>query len=137
MTIGWATLGLVWGEPVLTVFVRPSRFTAPLLEQARRFSVNVPIGRMQHELEFCGTHSGRDTAKIDRAGLATAEGVWGDLTILPGCDLIYECEIVQRLEFQPQAMPRELKGMFYGAGDYHRCYFGKVLRAQCQAPAGA
>ena len=27
MTIGWATLGIVWGRPICTVLVRPSRYT--------------------------------------------------------------------------------------------------------------
>ena len=26
MTIGWGTLGIIWGKPVFQVYVRPSRY---------------------------------------------------------------------------------------------------------------
>ena len=61
MTIGWATLGTVWGKPALAVYVRPSRYTHGLLESTRHFSVNVPEGEVfSKALAFCGSKSGRD-----------------------------------------------------------------------------
>ena len=32
MTIGWGTLGVVWGEPMFIAFVRTGRFTRELLD---------------------------------------------------------------------------------------------------------
>ena len=31
MTIGWAMIGVVWGKPMMTVFVRPARYTHELI----------------------------------------------------------------------------------------------------------
>ena len=42
MTIGWGTLGVIWGRPVFLVLVRPSRHTYRRLEQVGEFTVNVP-----------------------------------------------------------------------------------------------
>ena len=39
MTIGWGSLGVVWGKPVFSVLVRPSRYTFDLLEASGEFSV--------------------------------------------------------------------------------------------------
>ena len=33
MTIGWGTLGIEWGKPIYTVFVRESRYTKEMLEK--------------------------------------------------------------------------------------------------------
>ena len=43
MTIGWGTLGIEWGKPIFTVFVRESRFTKQMLEENGEFTVNVPF----------------------------------------------------------------------------------------------
>src|SRR5664280_2761340 len=41
MTIGWGTIGYIWGKWILTVLVRPSRFTFQLMESADEFTVNL------------------------------------------------------------------------------------------------
>ena len=42
MTIGWGTIGAIWGRPVFLVLVRPSRHTYSRLEEVGEFTVNVP-----------------------------------------------------------------------------------------------
>ena len=42
MTIGWATVGVIWSKHVMSVMVRPVRFTHELMENAKVFSVCVP-----------------------------------------------------------------------------------------------
>ena len=39
MTIGWGTLGIEWGKPICTVFVRESRFTKGLLDKNPEFTI--------------------------------------------------------------------------------------------------
>ncbi|MFH1725257.1 MAG: flavin reductase [Elusimicrobiota bacterium] len=129
MTIGWGTLGAVWGEPVLTVLVRPSRHTFGLLEKARCFSVNVPIGKMPDELQFCGTRSGRDLDKIRECGMKVAPGSTKGVSILPGCDLFYECEIVHKTKVIKETLDPGIIDRYYQEGDYHTVYSGRILRA--------
>ena len=64
MTIGWGTVGVVWGLPMFTVLVRPSRFTYQFIEDAGEFTVNVPSPDMRAFVDFCGTRSGRDVNKF-------------------------------------------------------------------------
>ena len=49
MTIGWGTLGSIWGMPLWIVLVRPSRYTHACIEHADCFAVNVP-GHAKHDL---------------------------------------------------------------------------------------
>lgn len=127
MTIGWAQLGILWGLPVLSVFVRPSRYTYGLLEEAMDFTVNVPDRGMEEVVEFCGRVSGRDHDKLAERGLTAAPARRTRSPILAECLLHYECRVVQRADILPEAMTSDAVQSFYPQGDYHRVYFGEVL----------
>ena len=45
MTIGWATIGVIWGLPILVVMVRPSRYTFQFVEASGLFSGGSRRGR--------------------------------------------------------------------------------------------
>ena len=57
MTIGWATVGVVWGLPVMVVLVRPSRYTYGFMEESGVFTVNVPTPDMTEYVALCGTRA--------------------------------------------------------------------------------
>ena len=43
MSISWGTLGIQWGLPIFTVFVRGCRHTAKLLDASGEFTVNIAL----------------------------------------------------------------------------------------------
>ncbi len=129
MTIGWAMLGRVWHESILTVLVRPSRYTYELMKTAKYFSVNVPVGSMKKELEFCGTHSGRDCDKLSACGLKTTAGSIKEISLLENCDIFYECEIRHTTNVIKENLAAEIIQKYYPQGDFHAIYSGKILRA--------
>ena len=51
MVIGSGHLGVIWGQPSFTVYVRQSRFTKPLLDAAREFTLSVPLA-VEREWEY-------------------------------------------------------------------------------------
>ncbi|MCD6365128.1 MAG: flavin reductase family protein, partial [Planctomycetes bacterium] len=61
MTIGWGSLGSIWGIELWTVLVRPSRHTFKNIEHTGCFSVNVPADDLSMACATCGTLSGRNT----------------------------------------------------------------------------
>jgi flavin reductase (DIM6/NTAB) family NADH-FMN oxidoreductase RutF len=132
MTIGWVQAGVIWGQPVLTVLVRPSRYTHSVLENAARFSVCVPRrGEMKKELAFCGTKSGRDFDKIRACALQLKEGVAKDLKYIDGCGLVYQCEILGKTDLKRETLSAAALTAFYPGTDApHTLYFGKVLKAE-------
>jgi flavin reductase (DIM6/NTAB) family NADH-FMN oxidoreductase RutF len=134
MTIGWALAGIVWGEPIMTVLVRPSRYTFGLLEKARRFSVCVPLeGKLVDELAFCGSRSGRDCDKIESLGLQASPGLERGVSVLEACDLFYECEIVHKTQVIKQNLDEGIISGYYALGDFHAIYNGRILRAYKKA----
>lgn len=131
MTIGWAQLGVIWGEPVMTVLVRPSRHTHSVLEEAASFSVCVPReGELGKELAFCGSKSGRDYDKVRACALKLAAGPDG-VKYLAGCELVYRCAILARTNLdRARVEPGPLAKYYPGSDAPHTLYFGKVLKAE-------
>lgn len=128
MTIGWAQTGVIWGKPVMTVLVRPSRFTHGLIEKAEYFSVCVPpAGKLAKELAFCGSRSGREHDKAAECGLVLAAGERPGLSYIAGSELVYECAKLARSRVEPENLDAGVKKQYYPDGDYHYVYFGEIL----------
>lgn len=127
MTIGWATLGIVWGKPILTVFVRPSRFTYPLMEVTGDFTVNVPAPGMEEAVQYCGMASGRDRDKFADMGLTATPSRQVKSPIIEQCLLHYECKVVHKHDVDPQTLAADILTNSYPRGDFHRVYYGEVV----------
>jgi flavin reductase (DIM6/NTAB) family NADH-FMN oxidoreductase RutF len=125
MTIGWATVGVVWGLPVMVVLVRPSRYTYAFIEQSKVFTVNVPTPDMSAYVAFCGTQSGRNVDKLAEA--ATSMGQRIGCVTLDACPMVYECQVIHWNDVQPSALLPSIDGKAYAQGDYHRLYYGQIV----------
>ena len=132
MTIGWAQLGVVWGEPIMSVLVRPSRHTFDMLKTATHFSVCVPRpGELKKELAFCGTKSGREYDKLRVCGLKLKDGAAKGLKYLDGCALVYQCAMYGASGLSREALSPQALGKYYQPGEVpHTLYFGKIIKAE-------
>ena len=127
MTIGWGTVGVIWGKPIFVVLVRPSRFTYDLIERAGAFTVNVPTKELRDAVTFCGTVSGRDHDKFAEKGLTAVSGERVNVPAIEECVVHYECKVVHRNDVLKEVLDEEIRSSAYAAGDYHRLYFGEIL----------
>lgn len=127
MTIGWGNVGIIWGKPIFTALIRPSRYTYQLIEASGEFTVSLPTGDMQPALSLCGSKSGRDMDKIAAAGLTTRPGKEVSVPIISGCGLHYECRVIYRQPMHPGGLPAELEQKMYPNQDYHVMYFGEIV----------
>ncbi len=75
MVIGWGHLGVIWGLPTFTVYVRQSRYTRPQLDTTGEFTISAPLeGKLDPQVfRICGAESGRDVDKEKAAGLTLAD----------------------------------------------------------------
>jgi flavin reductase (DIM6/NTAB) family NADH-FMN oxidoreductase RutF len=126
MTIGWAMFGFAWRKPVMMVAVRNSRFSHGIIEEADSFTVSVPTGSMQKEINFCGSKSGKDLDKFKECGLVTtkAQKVSTPVLKIPGYH--YECKIIYKTPMDPKFMDKDV-GALYPQKDYHTLYFGEIV----------
>jgi len=128
MAIGWGSVGIVWSRPMFVVLVRHSRYTYECIEASGDFTVNVPSLDMAEAVEFCGTVSGRDHDKFAECGLTAGQSQTIISPYIDECHLVYECQVVQHTDVVPENFAPEIIDEFYAGGDFHRIYFGEILR---------
>ena len=127
MTIGWATIGVMWAKPIMMVAVRDSRYTFEIIEKAADFTVSVPKDKMKEALAFCGTKSGREYDKFKECSLkeAAAQKTVSPIIQVPG--IHFECRIVYKSAMDPGLLDAEYDKRLYPKKDYHTLYFGEIL----------
>ncbi len=130
MTIGWGTLGTLWGgkRSVVTVYVAEKRYTHEFMEQSAYFTVMA--FKDKNVLRYMGSHSGRDGDKAKALGLHTAYTENGTPYYLEA-DLVIECRILYAQPFNSSAFKDDVPRDFYARfnAGLHSFYIGEVVKA--------
>ncbi|MCK5808912.1 flavin reductase [bacterium] len=125
MTIAWGQFGFMWNKNVITVVVRPQRYTFEFIEKHPRFTVSFFGDKMRDALKLCGSKSGRDINKIAEAGLTprvSEEGIFFEEASLVFCaETIYKSRSEYE-SFTNKNIPDEI----YPKRDYHHWYTGEI-----------
>ena len=127
MTIGWGTVGTIWGKEIFVVMVRPSRYTHEFIEDSGEFTVNVPTPDMKKWVAYAGTKSGRDGDKFAEFGMTISPGQKVSAVTIDACPLVYECKVVHKNEVIPANLDPDITSRSYPRGDFHTVYFGEIL----------
>lgn len=129
MTIGWGSVGIMWGKPVFTAMVRHSRFTKELVEKSGEFTITLPLTDMKEALALCGSKSGRDMDKIAAAKLTLSDSQAISTPVIAISGLQLECKVVFTQTMLPENLDTAYQNKWYAAGDYHTMYFGEIVAA--------
>lgn len=62
MTVSWGSFGEFWSKPVITIYIRPQRYTKQFIDEQKEFSVCVLPEEYRKALTYCGRTSGKDVA---------------------------------------------------------------------------
>ena len=126
MTIGWGSLGCMWKRPMAMVVVRPHRYTYQFMEQYPDFTISHLSSSHKKALAYCGSHSGRDVDKIEKAGLSPFASSSVGSPGFQEADLIIECSKMYFDDFEPAHFLGAFIEENYPAKDYHRLYLGEI-----------
>jgi len=128
MTISWGGLGTIWNKPIVTVYVRPNRYTYEFMEDNDYFTVSFYDEKYKKDLCVLGSKSGRYLDKISLTKLTpeflknTISFKEAKLTIV--CKKIYSQELdITRVPKDPEYETER----FYGKEPIHKMYFGEVI----------
>ena len=126
MTVSWGNIGNLWNLPVVTVYVRPQRYTRGLIDKEEYFSLTFLPEELHDAVALCGTKSGRDTDKVGECGLTMLTDekapyfAEGELTFI--CRKVYEQDMLGECFTDPAVDAKE-----YPKKDYHRMYVGEIV----------
>ncbi|MDD2336358.1 MAG: flavin reductase family protein [Geobacteraceae bacterium] len=93
ITIAW--VGVVCSEPpVVSVSIRPGRYSHGLIKKSGEFVVNIPREGQIRELDFCGVASGREVDKFKELGLTPVPGSEVAAPLILECPVNLECRVI-------------------------------------------
>jgi len=92
ITIAWT--GNICSEPpMLSISIRPSRYSHKLIKDSGEFAVNIPGQEMLEKIDWCGTHSGRDFDKFKETGWKKIEAQKIAVSLIEECPVNLECRV--------------------------------------------
>ncbi len=83
--------------PMVGIGVHPKRYSHGLLKEVGDFGVNIPTIDMAEQVDICGTISGRDGNKFERAGLTPMKSKVIISGLIEECPVNMECRLVKEL----------------------------------------
>ncbi len=127
-TISWATMGYLWGKPVVTIMIRKSRYIYNILEKGESFTISVPTNsELKKALNFFGSKSGRDIDKYKASGVDLKEARAVDIPVIDNCGVYFECKILYKHEIRPDQIQDDSKESWYYDEDNHVAFYAEVL----------
>lgn len=92
ITLAWT--GVVCSEPpMLSISIRPHRYSYALIKDTGEFVVNIPTSEIMKETDICGTISGRDTDKFALTKLTPERAKFTKPPLIKECPVNLECKV--------------------------------------------
>ena len=125
MTAAWGGMGVIWKKNVVTIYIRPQRYTKEFLDREERFTLSFLGDSYKEKMTYLGRHSGRDCDKEKETGV-TPFGIDGT-TAFEEADMIFVCKKHYHQELSPDCFDvKESDTENYPNKDYHMMYIAEI-----------
>jgi flavin reductase (DIM6/NTAB) family NADH-FMN oxidoreductase RutF len=92
ITLAWT--GTVCSEPpMISISIRPSRYSHELISGSREFAINIPTSKQIDICNFCGVNSGRDVDKFEKLSLTREKSLEINTPLIKECPVNIECTL--------------------------------------------
>lgn len=96
-TVAWT--GTICSDPpMVSVSVRPERYSYYMLEETGEFVVNLTTEALAYATDYCGVKSGRDVDKWQKMNLTPIHGEYVGAPMVAESPVNIECKVIQKLE---------------------------------------
>ena len=124
MTVSWGSLGTLWSKPIVTVYIKPCRYTHQYLEANDHFTVSFYDENYRRDLGLLGSTSGRDIDKVSRTSLTPVS--CGESVSFAEAKATIVCLKIYWKDFDPAVIPQDAMQRYYAAEAPHTMYIGEV-----------
>lgn len=128
MTASWGGLGVLWGAPAATCYIRPQRYTKEFVDREEYFTLSFFGEEWRKALSLCGSKSGREVDKVKKCGFTVKTADCG-APYFEEASLVLVCRKRFAQEMDPNLMPDDVKEKWYPEKDYHTMYIGEIVQA--------
>jgi flavin reductase (DIM6/NTAB) family NADH-FMN oxidoreductase RutF len=106
ITIAWT--GVVCSDPpMVSVSIRPSRYSHNVIRETGEFAVNIPPVEIIRKVDLCGIISGKDKDKFSETGLTPVPAEVISCPLIKECTISMECRV-------SEIVPLGVHDMFLG-----------------------
>ena len=125
MTVSWGEMGTLWSIPVITVYVKPCRYTYEFMENNDYFTVSFYDEEYRDALNIMGTLSGKDTDKEKQANLTPVQV--GESVSFKEAKKTFLCKKIYYQDLDVSRIPDNIVQRHYTVEKPHRMYVGEVI----------
>lgn len=126
-TIGWGSLGNIWGHDrdIVTVYVNPDRYTSEFLLNEEYFTVSFFAEEYRDDLQLLGSKSGRDADKIALTKL-TPKFLENSVTF-EEAELTFVCHKLYQNQFAREGLADDINNGIYKNWAPHYEFIGEII----------
>lgn len=127
MTVSWVQMGHLWNKDVVTVYIRPQRYSYDFMEKEDTFSLAFFTEGHREQLSYLGSASGRDEDKLKKCNYTTAliEGV----PVIEQADVVFLCKKIYVDDIkEDKFLGGEFVESCYPKRDFHRSYTSEIIK---------
>ena len=126
MTVSWGTMGTLWNKSIVTVFVKPIRYTYNYLNDNEYFTVSFFNEEYKKDLAILGSKSKRDCDKMSLTKLH-AKDMDGNIDFEEeNCTIL--CKKIYYQDLDLSQIPEDAVQKYYLEEAPHRMYIGVVVK---------
>lgn len=125
MTASWGGLGHLYNKPVAFCFINPTRHTIKYMENSDTYTLSFYTETYRDVLNYCGSHSGKDTDKVAGSGLTPLTTPTGSKAFSEAW-MIIECKKMVVQQFTPEAILYPEAKNKWGK-DPHKMFIGEII----------
>jgi len=92
ITIAWAGT-VCTNPPMVSISVRPERYSHPILEDTGEFVVNLTTRQLVFATDYCGVKSGRDVDKFKKLNLTPLKAEYVKAPLIAESPVNIECRV--------------------------------------------
>lgn len=126
MTASWGGVGVMWGTPMATIYVRPQRYTKEFIDSEEYFTLSFFNEEQRANLTYCGKISGRDQDKIAHCGYTVIQD---KAPYFAEAELVFVCRKRFSQPLDGTQIPADIREKWYPESDFHHLYFGEIITA--------
>ena len=131
MTVSWGGMGTIWNKPVVTIYIRPQRYTKQFVDANDHFTLSFFDSQYKQALSVLGTKSGRDGDKIAEVGFSPVQ--LDGTTTYEQADLVFVCRKLYADTIKPECfVDASVDEQNYPQRDHHTLY---IRRSRARLPA--
>ncbi len=129
MTASWGSLGFFFNMNVVTIVIRPERYTFQFLESQSHFTITILKPGYREAQTLLGKLSGRNCDKIAQSGLTPIFTEAGNPTF-EQAHIVLECRKIYGQDMSKDSFVDQLiydKWYDEGHGNLHKIYMGEIV----------